>query len=241
MMKLTAICCTYLRSHLLDHLLECWLRQDYPKDRCELVILDDAGEYRPQRGANWQLVSIDRRFSSLGEKRNASAALASMDTDAFCVWDDDDLYLPWALSASARALEQAPLSRPSRVLYLEGDHWKQCLTGGLYHGGWAYTKEAFRRVAGYRYLSGPEDQEFLKRLLSAGVQTADPLADGTPPFYSYVDDTNSFHISWIGSNDPVWAGLGKMKHDGFKETLNPHWHQDLAALPILPEVHPRPF
>jgi hypothetical protein len=240
-MKIAAICCTYLRSHLLEHLLECWTRQDYPGENRELIILDDAGEYRSQRGDGWELISIPRRFTSLGEKRNASAALASIDTDAFAIWDDDDLYLPWALSSSVKALEKAPLSRPSQVLYRHGDHFQRYETGGLYHGGWAFTKRLFREVGGYRHFSGPEDQELLGRMLAAGADTADPLDDGTPPFYCYVNDTNSFHISWMGSNDPVWRKLGGLRNNGLKEKLVPHWHHDYASLPIWPQVHPRPF
>ena len=240
-MKIAALCCTFLRSHLLRYILKCWQEQDYPPNLCELIILDDAGEYKSQTiGANCHLVSFPRRFTSLGEKRNASAALASPDVDAFAIWDDDDLYLPTALSASAKALHQAPLSRPSQVLYHRGGAFHRHWTGGLYHGGWAFSRELFRRVAGYRYQSGPEDQELLARMLAAGAATADPLADGTPPFYVYQNDTNSPHISWIGGGDKIWQQLGR-PHNGFKDSIEPAWPFDLRNTPILDPVHPRPF
>ena len=114
-MKIAAVCCTYLRPRQLGRLIQCFLRQDYPAGRRELVILDDAGQYNDQRGDGWRLVSVDRRFPSLGEKRNAAAAMVSDDVDALAPWDDDDQYLPWALSASVAALELAPWSRPSVV------------------------------------------------------------------------------------------------------------------------------
>ena len=87
----------------------------------ELVILDDAGQYENQRGRAGGWFPCRERFPTLGEKRNAAAALVGDDVEALAVWDDDDLYLPWALSASAAALAQAAWSRPSLVLHPQAD------------------------------------------------------------------------------------------------------------------------
>ena len=76
------------------------------------MILDDAGQYENQSGEGWRLLSIPTRFRSLGEKRNACAALASHDVDGFLVADDDDIYLPHWVRATADALSQAEWSRP---------------------------------------------------------------------------------------------------------------------------------
>ena len=53
-------------------MLRCFLAQDYPHR--ELLILDDASQYADQSGDRWRLVSVRRRFATLGEKRNAAAA-----------------------------------------------------------------------------------------------------------------------------------------------------------------------
>ena len=63
-MKLAAICCTFRRPHTLGQLVESFLRQDYPSELRELVILDDAGQYENQSGIGWRLVSIPTRFRS---------------------------------------------------------------------------------------------------------------------------------------------------------------------------------
>lgn len=47
---ISCVCPTYKRPHMLRNSLACFLAQDYPKDRCELIILDDAGQYRSQSG-----------------------------------------------------------------------------------------------------------------------------------------------------------------------------------------------
>ncbi len=78
-MKLAALCFTFRRPHTLGQLIESFLRQDYPAELRELVILDDAGQYENQSGDGWRRLSIPSRFRSLGEKRNACAALASVD------------------------------------------------------------------------------------------------------------------------------------------------------------------
>ncbi len=106
-MNIAAVCVTYLRPRQLGWMIRCFLEQDYPADKRELIVLDDAGQYEDQQGGGWRLISTGRRFATLGEKRNAAAALAD-GVEALAVWDDDDLYLPWALSASAAALGARP-------------------------------------------------------------------------------------------------------------------------------------
>ena len=134
----------------MPHAIESFLRQDYPVR--ELVILDDAGQYPASlRGHRWQVVSIATRFRTLGEKRNAVAALASSDADILAVWDDDDIYLPWHLSAMVMALAEHDVAIPS-FCYIE-DHkgLRQTKTKGLFHPGWAFRRAAFDQVNGYPF------------------------------------------------------------------------------------------
>ena len=67
----SCLCPTYRRPKLLKNSIACFEAQDYPADRRELIILDDAGELQNQTGAGWQIISIQRRFRSLPEKFNA--------------------------------------------------------------------------------------------------------------------------------------------------------------------------
>ena len=176
-MRIAAICCSYKRADLLPTAIECFLRQDYPAELRELVVLDDAGQYENQQGDRWRLVSTNRRYATLGEKRNAAVALAGDDVTALAVWDDDDGYLRWALSACVAALKEAPWSRPSLVLLPRGDgSLKQHQTGGLFHGGWGYLAETFRSVGGYPAIDNGEDQAFARRMKAAGT----PALSGLP-------------------------------------------------------------
>jgi len=228
-MKLAALCCTYLRPGTLGQLIECFQRQDYPLEHRELVILDDAGQYENQVGEGWRLISVPRRFRSLGEKRNACAAMASADVEGFLVADDDDIYLPHWFSTQAEALRRAAWSRPGLVLLEHGDGLRECDTGGLYHGGWAFRREAFYRVRGYGPHNNGEDQELADRLNAAGVGHCDPC-EFAPPFYIYRYDNGSYHLSYM--DDVGYRGLEGQAATG-KATVQVGWPREYDKLPVI--------
>lgn len=226
-MKLAALCCTFRRPHSLGELIESFLRQDYPRELRELVILDDAGQYCHQRGDGWQLVSIPRRFRSLGEKRNACASLASDDVEGYLVADDDDIYLPHWFRTQAEALQRADWSRPGLVLLEDGDGLREVESEGLYHGGWAFRREAFYRVRGYGPHNNGEDQELAGRLHEAGLKSCDPCSFARP-FYIYRYDNGSYHLSYM--DDTGYRSLG----DGevAPGQVRPAWDRDYDRMPV---------
>ena len=228
-MRLAAICCTFHRPHLLGQLIESFLRQDYPPHLRELVILDDAGQYDNQAGEGWRLISVPARFRTLGEKRNACAALASPDAEGLLVADDDDVYLPHWFSTQAEALKKADWSRPSLVLLEHGDGLQEHETGGLYHGGWALRREAFDRVRGYAALNNGEDQDLARRLVEAKATIFDPC-DLARPFYYYRVDSGSYHLSYL--DDGGYQSLGRKTVSG-KHTITPGWPKDFTQLPVI--------
>ncbi len=251
-MKLCVCTCTYRRPRSLGYLIRCFERQTHA-DRF-MVILDDAGQYQTDCGDRWELVSIPRRFRTLGEKRNAVAALTPLDTDALVIWDDDDLYFPWALEATAAALARGDWSRPSIALLPPSGcsrhwHFRQVLTGGLFHGGWAYRRELFDRAGFYPALSGPEDQGLMHKMEALNPVIVDPIALGFKPFYVYGARAASGlpNLSCLGCNQAAYEALGKAAPPGKPLRISdcpliadPPWF-DLASPVILPEVHPRPF
>ncbi|HYH67623.1 MAG TPA: hypothetical protein VD866_23195 [Urbifossiella sp.] len=236
-MKLAALCCTYHRPHLLGQLIESFLRQDYPRHLRELVILDDAGQYGNRAGDGWRLVSVPARFRSLGEKRNACAALAAPDAEGLLVADDDDIYLPHWFRTQAEALAAADWSRPSLVLRAHPAGLEEHPTGGLYHGGWAFRRRAFDAVRGYAALNNGEDQELAGRLTEAKASVCDPCGFARP-FYHYRDDSGSYHLSWMG--DRGYEELGRTRA-GSGSALRVGWPRDYAALPVVQRYARAPF
>lgn len=254
-MQITVCCCTYNRPRQLGHLIRCFEQQSYANRR--MVILDDAGQYpnAATAGDRWNLVSIAPRCKSLGEKRNACARMALdlyPETAAFAIWDDDDLYLPWALEASVAALQDAEWSRPSLVLHPVPDdagRWtfRQHRTGGLYHGGWVYRTEAFQRAGGYPSMSGPEDQALMRAMERLRTREADPMMFDYDPFYIYPwgQAGGSYHISGMldgkDHGERAWDKLGMFAIEPATLTpADPPWF-DLLNPDILPGIHPRPF
>jgi glycosyltransferase involved in cell wall biosynthesis len=227
-MRLAALCCTFHRPHLLGQLIESFLRQDHPRELRELVILDDAGQYANQTGDGWRLVSIPARVRTLGEKRNACAALASPDAEGLLVADDDDIYLPHWFRTQAEALRRAEWSRPGLVLLEHGGGLKEIDTGGLYHGGWALRRSAFDRVRGYAAMNNGEDQELAGRLVEAKVSVCDPCAFA-PPFYHYRTDNGSYHVSYL--DDRGYADLGRQTVT--TGTITPGWPREFDKLPVV--------
>ncbi len=239
-MKIAAVCCTYLRPEALGQMVRCFERQDYP-DR-ELIILDDAGQYEhPPHGDRWRLHSTRTRFATLGQKRNAAAGLISEDTDAIAVWDDDDLYLPWALRASVAALKTADWSRPSVVLHPHADgRLRQHETGGLFHGGWAYRTAAFDRTGGYPDMNNGEDRRLARRFDRANTTQADPIALGWEPFYVYPWGTSQgWHLSGMGNDG--YRRLAGLRAQTTQLTVTDPPHLDLRNPTIEPGIHPRVF
>jgi len=201
MIKLSVCCCTYNRPHLLGELIASFQMQTYPKEHCELIVLDDAGQYGDLRGENWQVVSFPRRFASLGEKRNASVSLTSPDFTHIVISDDDDIYLPWWLECHAKNFE-----RGAKWSFASGAYWSENnqITGKwhyqndtfLMHPNHAFDKSLFWEMGGYPRLAGWEDYNFFQTLLQKSVGHVDSL-DGQPPFLIYRRFTEAKHMTCV--------------------------------------------
>ena len=225
LLKLTAICITYKRPLDLEFSIECFLRQDYPNKA--LIILDDAGQYPNMEGDGWQLISVPQRFATIGEKRNASAALAPQDTDVYCVWDDDDIYLPWHMSGIAKAAESGNFIIPS-VCYIDiPTRFGLKDTGGLHHGSWGFSRELFTKVRGYPFVQSGQDLDFRAIALGEGEAVrADPIALGLKPSYVYRwGQSKRPHLSGYGRGQRGYEALGEKPFDKVQE-LKPHWDRD---------------
>lgn len=166
---LCGFCPTFNRPELLGRMIRCFERQSYANRY--LVILDDLGQYDNQRGDKWELVSVPRRFGSLGEKNNAVAALAPRGTFALLKMDDDDFYYPWHFEAHAEALSRGQWCQPRHAIDYHEGRRVISTTFNLahpdnyaYHGQWSYRRDLFAGVGGYRPVYAGDDGEMQVRL-----------------------------------------------------------------------------
>ena len=216
-----------------------------------MLVLDDAGQYADQEGDRWKLVSHRFRYLTLGDKRNALAKLAIElwpDTEAFAVWDDDDLYLPHQLSALAAALEHADWIQPRQVLVPRGRQFHRLATFNEktpdsfgYPGGWGFRREAFRRLGGYAAISNGEDKELETRARELLGPSADTITEQyTIPGYIYNLQSTSPHLSAMGppGDESGYRKLGK-QHIEPVDSLDISWSDNYCNWPIADTVLPR--
>ena len=202
MLKISVCCCTYNRPHLLGELIESFQKQTYPKSHCELIIVDDAGQYGDIRGENWQVVSFPRRFASLGEKRNACVSLTSHEFEYFLVADDDDIYLPWWIESHAKLFEiGAKWTFAKSVYWAENNvltgKWNYQNDSFLMHPAHGFSKELFWKFEGYPRLAGWEDWSLFQKMLAENCEHHDVLGEDYPPYLIYRRFTSERHLTCV--------------------------------------------
>ena len=206
MIKISVCCITYNRPHLLGEMIQSFLMQDYPKDYCELIILDDGGQYGDIRGDNWQIVSFSRRFGSLCQKRNACISLSSREFTHLAIADDDDIYLPWWLAYHARNFERGSLWSSSNQNYIStanSEIAKQSIgtNGCVFHPGHAFAKSAFWQVGGYSALADYDDLDLFHKLRESGIIPVEAINYGEAPFLIYRRFPNENHMSCVSLDE----------------------------------------
>lgn len=235
---ITAICASYNRPKLLGQAVAMFLAQDHPNR--DLIILEDSGIFGEQTlsGFGWQMRSTKKRFSCVASKRNWIAKTAP--GEYLAVWDDDDWYFPWHLSAAAAALEYAPWVQPRAALEWERDNTlsayyvfgepmrERCPTGPTsardacdccYGAQWSYRRAQFLKTGGYPegYGNG-EDGRWSGEMYSRFGPSADPLAHGFPPSYVYSRArSGSWHGSEMGPGMAYQFKIGRMPKANSKD------------------------
>ncbi len=146
------LCClmpTYGRPSLVQNAIACFMAQDYPAGLRRLLILDDAGQIAPQDGDGWSLRSTSVRMPTLVAKYVILQEVDAGWADAFVIWDDDDIYLPWHLAAHAKVLQHAQWSHPKMVWSLYGGGPKLESAAGRFWASAAVRRDLHRRVQGF--------------------------------------------------------------------------------------------
>lgn len=153
----SALCLTYGRPNLLEEAIYSFLQQDYAGVK-ELIVLNDLEDQLLSfEHPEVRVINIPKRFRSLGEKRNASVALASH--DILFPWDDDDIIMPNRLSFSIKHLSAEPGYFNADSFFMRGT---EVITNPISqaHASCCFTRAFFQRIGGYQSLGKGEDTEF---------------------------------------------------------------------------------
>ena len=206
-----AYCNTYDRPQCVANIIQMWEAMEYAGDH-HLLILDDGWQYRDQpSGDRWEIVSIKRRLASLGEKANFACSLSRPEHDLLVVVEDDDYLAPWTLQAHADAFKRGPISIPKWFFVerkspekLRLHHNKRLLTA---HAGWACSRDVFRRISGYPWISIPHDHNLRLRFNEVGYGFADSTENFPPYLVSRLLTADDQHLSKLQSSGDPWEDM----------------------------------
>lgn len=135
---------THGRYSVLCEAVTCFVDQDYQEK--ELIILNN---HPDKLTCSLPQVTVYNEpcYPTLGDCRNRLLDLAN--GDFVRTWDDDDLYMPWAISQGVEHIKDAPAWKP---LYSWGWHVAKdhiYLGGNKYEASWTVKAEVARA---YRYI-----------------------------------------------------------------------------------------
>jgi len=236
------MCLTYGRPHLLEEAIQCFLRQDYAGTK-ELIVLNDFSEqFLEFPHPEVVIVNCPKRFRTVGEKRNACAALTSH--ELLFVWDDDDIYLPHRLRFSVQMLNpEKGFFKPSKAWTLNNG-----IIGGpnanLYHSGACFTKDLFDRAHGYAHMGSGQDMDLelaFERIIGKG-KNYNAIKPNEIYYLYRWGGTESYHLSGFGKDKP-YAPTGNDRVAEYVQrvvatgkiptgvvSLSPTWRRDYSEL-----------
>lgn len=149
--KIACLCPTYGRPRLVQNALALFMAQVYVRGMAKLFVLDDGAQFDEQQNELLHLEVSTRRYPGMVAKYDRLVELANeWGADAYAVWDDDDLYCPWHLSAANWAIGQGfAWSYPQWVMSEGGGKLETEMTGGNLHGSIVIGREILEQVGGW--------------------------------------------------------------------------------------------
>ena len=239
---------TYGRVNLLEEAIASFLKQDYPPDRCELIIVNDYPLQSLKMMSpvdNIKIFNLKETFSTIGEKENF--AIEQCQGEIIAVWDDDDIALSNHLSNIAKFWKE-----DSNLL-----HWQN---GAFYNepiitklmslgnSGIAYSKKAWEEIGKSPIENAGGDMTLVVAIHNLGrdkVVLANPPDDEVSWFYRWsMPSEQVYHQSGNGTDTPGRpniiqrhsAHIEKLRLQGLIETgrvfLVPEWKKNYKQLLI---------
>jgi len=193
---IVALCPTFRRPRLTCNSVACFLEQTYP-GATGMLVLEDGGALNPVDMGNIKVLTSDTRYPDLGSKYNAMAkkAIELFDPTYFAVWEDDDVYLPYHLSVSIKAMleERKEWAYPSRVYSLLGGPLG-ITDYGVYHASIVLSRKAWEKVHWDESGQAKFDRIFMDGLRSNFGPPADPIQHFPRPSYVFrFQSTGAYH------------------------------------------------
>lgn len=209
-------CITYGRISFLEEQVQSFLQQDYPADKCELIIVND---YPLQKlvydHPNIRIINLDKTFDTIGEKENF--AMSQCRGDIIVQFDDDDLALPNHLTNIAKFfIPGSDLLHWHRAILMNMPHIQAiCGTG---NSGIVFSRKIWEQLGGYPLENAGYDMTFVIKIKSASknIVFAEPPDDEVS--WIYVWGNRGYHMSGMGTDTPDRQNV-IIRHSTHIETL----------------------
>jgi len=200
---------TYGRHEKLTEAISCFLAQDYPYK--ELIILNN---HPVPIICDLPQVTVlnEPGYPTLGDCRNRLLELAQ--GSLIRTWDDDDLYLPWAISQGVLNIpKDKPAWKPLHSWGWKVNRDEMYLSGNKYEASWTTRREVVKKY-GYLSHSGGNEHNTLEDGIKSegGVARTDMGVAGCSYVYRWMWGKSLTHIS---------ATLDKSKDNILERTQ--HW------------------
>jgi len=230
---------TYGRVDTLEESLNAFLKQDYPADKCELIIVND---YPIQKllfeHPQVKIHNMDYTFSTIGDKENYATDLCQ--GDIICQWDDDDVAVPWHLQNVAKYFtDDVNIMHWNPGVFYNGDAITDITWIG--NSGIVFRKSAWKTIGGHPIENAGYDMTFIERLHAHGGRLfATPPKEEASWFYMWGG--RGYHMSGQGHDKPGQpnviqrhsAHIENLRIQGKIPTgdiqLNPNWKYDYTQM-----------
>lgn len=193
LVRVSCLTATYGRYSVLCEAVTCFVEQDYPDK--ELIILNN---HPVPLKCDLPQVTIfnEPEYETLGDCRNRLLELAN--GDFVRTWDDDDLYMPWAISQGVENIGNAIAWKPAQSWGWRMDRDEMYLSGNKYEASWT-TRTDIAKQFGYVSMSGGNEHNSLED----GIKSLGGIVKGNVrPSYIYRWGSGLVRISGsLNKND----------------------------------------
>lgn len=232
-------CITYGRVDTLEEALYSFLIQDYPKDKCELVIVNDYPEQKlvydhPQV----TIYNLDSTFPLIGEKENY--AIERCKGELIAVWDDDDVAMSNHLQNIAKHWQADTniIHWETGVFYNEPS-----ITAirGIGNSGIVYSKDVWEKIGKSPLENAGGDMTLVTKIHRLGGVVNAKMPEEEASWF-YMWGGRGYHQSGQGTDDGSRpniiqrhsAHIEKLRRQGVIPTgeiqLMPKWKKDYAQM-----------
>ena len=208
-------CITYGRVDTLVEALHSFLIQDYPADRCELIIVNDYPKQKlifdhPQV----TIYNLDETFPLIGEKENY--AIERCNGDLIAVWDDDDVAMSNHLMNIANHWKEDTniIHWETGVFYNEPSI--TAITG-VGNSGIVYSKDVWKRIGKSPLENAGGDTTLTSRIHTLGGVVNVKMPDNEASWF-YMWGGRGYHQSGEGTDDEIRPNIIQ-RHSAWIESL----------------------